>query len=106
LLFTYNIPVEKDIKTELETLGKMIGVYCRGRHDGRAELCRECRDLLTYAAGRLEKCPHHPKPSCRGCPTHCYAPENRARIKEIMRYAGPRMLLRHPLLSLKHYLKK
>jgi len=27
----------------------------------------------------------------------------RARIKEVMRYAGPRMLYRHPILAGAHY---
>jgi len=26
-------------------------------------------------------------------------------MREIMRYSGPRLPLRHPLLALKHYLK-
>lgn len=104
-IFTYNIPVRKDPGAELKTVELMIRLYCRGEHGGREELCAECAALLAYAAGRLDKCPHRPKPPCRNCPAHCYTPENRARIKEVMRYAGPRMLLRHPLLALKHYLK-
>ena len=28
----------------------------------------------------------------------------RARIREVMRYAGPRMLLSHPLMALRHLL--
>lgn len=97
--------MRKDIETELLTIEKMIRLYCRGRHGGRGA-CPECLELLAYAGDRLRKCPHHPKPACRNCPTHCYSPENRARIKEVMKYAGPRMLLRHPLLALRHYLRK
>jgi len=33
---------------------------------------------------------------------HCYAPEMREKIKEVMRYAGPRMLLSHPILAIAH----
>lgn len=84
----------------------MIRLYCRGNHGGREGLCAECGELLAYAARRLDKCPYRPKPSCRNCPAHCYTPENRARIKEVMRYAAPRMLLRRPLLALKHFLEK
>jgi len=97
--------VAKNIGTELETIRKMLAIYCRDKHGGR-ELCAACAELLSYAAGRLDSCPHHPKPSCKNCPTHCYTPENRARVREVMRYSGPRMLLRHPLNALKHYLKK
>ena len=88
---------------EIETLEKMVGLYCRGRHGGK-ELCASCAELLAYAAARLAKCPHHPKPACKDCRTHCYSPGMRARVKEVMRYSGPRMALRHPILTLKHRL--
>ncbi|OIN99224.1 MAG: hypothetical protein COX65_00035 [Elusimicrobia bacterium CG_4_10_14_0_2_um_filter_56_8] len=97
--------MDKDIQAELETVKLMLGIYCRDKHGAR-KLCPACSELLSYASARLAKCPHHPKPSCRNCATHCYNPENRARIAEVMRYSGPRMLLRHPLYTLKHYLKK
>lgn len=104
-LFTYNIRVRKDLEAELDTLGKMLAIYCRDKHGGKT-LCAACAELLSCAAGRLARCPHDPKPSCRNCPTHCYTPENRARIQTVMRHSGPRMLLHHPLHALKHYLKK
>lgn len=83
----------------------MIGLYCRGRHCGR-ELCASCAGLLAYAGERLARCPHRPKPACRDCATHCYAPERRALMRAVMRYAGPRLALRHPLLALRHYLMR
>jgi hypothetical protein len=33
---------------------------------------------------------------------HCYQREIRAQVREVMRYAGPRMLLRHPILAITH----
>lgn len=88
---------------ELETLLKMIALYCRGRHGGE-RLCASCAKLAAGAAERLARCPHDPKPACRDCRTHCYPPELRAQIRAVMRYAGPRMPLRHPLLALRHWL--
>jgi hypothetical protein len=35
---------------------------------------------------------------------HCYRPEMRQRVREVMRFAGPKMLLRHPLLAVRHLL--
>jgi len=35
-------------------------------------------------------------------PIHCYKPGHKARARMIMRFAGPRMLFRHPLLTLAH----
>lgn len=88
--------------TEIETLLKMLAIYCRGRHGGR-ELCASCLELSAYSVQRLRRCRHTPKPACKECPAHCFSPEMRARIRAVMRYAGPRMPLRHPLLTLRHY---
>lgn len=74
---------------ERRILDNFIGVYCRAHHGTlRGELCRECAGLLRYAVGRLARCPYDPKPKCKHCPTHCYNAGNRARIREVMRFAG------------------
>ncbi len=79
---------DKDTSKDAEILKTFIGVYCRAHHGGGDELCGECADLQRYALKRLEKCPLDPKPKCRKCPVHCYAPDYRKRIKEVMRYSG------------------
>lgn len=90
---------------ERKTIEAMIGLACRDRHGTTEGLCQECSALLAYARGRLEKCPFEErKPTCAKCPIHCYRPERRAEIREVMRYAGPRMLWRHPVLALFHWL--
>ena len=92
------------IKREGDTVVLMIGLYCRRHHSSR-ELCRECTGLLQYARERLEKCPFgEGKTTCAKCPVHCYRPSMRQRIRVVMRYSGPRMLLRHPVISLRHLL--
>jgi hypothetical protein len=35
---------------------------------------------------------------------HCYKPAMREKIKDVMRYSGPRMSYRHPLLALFHFI--
>lgn len=97
--------MRKDLLTEIETLSAMVGIYCRVRH-GSAAPCPACEELLEEAAGRVARCPRDPKPACRDCPASCWPPALRARLREVMRCAGPRLPLRHPLLALKHYLKK
>ena len=88
---------------ERRTLEAMIRLYCRGRHGTGGELCAECRELADYARARLHRCLFQErKPTCARCPVHCYRPEMRERIRAVMRYAGPRMLYRHPLLALAH----
>lgn len=80
----------------------MIGDHCRARHGG-GSLCADCRELDAYARERLEKCPFgEGKTTCAKCPVHCYRLGMRARIRTVMRYAGPRMLLHHPVMAIRH----
>jgi hypothetical protein len=88
---------------ERKTVEAMIGLYCRKHHAPEGMLCAECRELLHYAHLRLENCPFQEhKNTCEKCPVHCYQPKMRERIRTVMRYAGPRMLFRRPLLALLH----
>lgn len=82
----------------------MIEAYCRGKHGTRRdELCTECTQLAEYAEARISRCPFMAtKTFCSQCHVHCYAPEKLQAIKDVMRYAGPRMLLRHPVLVVRH----
>jgi len=68
-------------------------------------LCEECRQFLEYAGARLGRCRFGgQKPTCAHCPVHCYQRERREQARVIMRHAGPRMLWKHPVLSLRHWL--
>jgi hypothetical protein len=72
----------------------MIELYCRRHHQAKGSLCDECRELLAYAMQRIEKCPFQAdKPTCAKCPIHCYRPAMREKVRQVMRYAGPRMML-------------
>ena len=94
------------LSRECQTIEAMIRMYCSEHHWQQSKgLCRECRELYDYTLARIEHCPHEEnKPSCAKCPIHCFRADMRERTKTVMRYAGPRMLLRHPVLSLLHYL--
>jgi len=93
------------LERERRTVAAMIQLFCRARHGAGASLCVACAELLRYTEARLAHCPFHAdKPACAYCPTHCYAPAQRAQIRTVMRYAGPRMLWRHPVLALRHVL--
>lgn len=88
---------------ENKTIEAMIRMQCRSRHHGPDDLCADCRELLTYARKRLSRCPYQQgKTQCARCPIHCYKPAMRERIRSVMKYAGPRMLYRHPLLAFYH----
>jgi hypothetical protein len=95
------------LNREKKTIRAMIAIYCRGNHpeERNGTLCTECQTLLDYAFARLDRCPSSvKKPPCAKCSVHCYKPALRERIKSVMRYAGPRMLVKHPLLALHHWL--
>lgn len=90
---------------ERKTIRAMIEIYCRGHHSAKGRLCAECGDLVSYAEKRLDKCPFgENKTTCANCPVHCYKPAMRERVKEVMRYSGPRMTYHHPFLALCHFL--
>ncbi len=94
------------MEREYKTIEAMIGLSCRERHGtNEGELCPACQELLAYAKARLDKCLYREnKPTCAKCPIHCYKPAMRERIREVMRYAGPCMLRRHPVLAIRHLL--
>jgi len=90
---------------EDETIEAMIRMQCRSRHHAEGDRCPDCYELLAYARERLSRCPYQEgKTACARCPSHCYKPAMRERIRAVMRYAGPRMMYRHPLLALYHLL--
>ncbi len=94
------------IEKEKATVTFMIRYYCKHKHNTKA-LCDNCKELNLYAQQRLTKCRYgEQKKACRNCSTHCYNPNMRQQIKEVMRYVGPRMIFYAPFLSLKHWLKK
>ncbi|HLW10126.1 MAG TPA: nitrous oxide-stimulated promoter family protein [Fermentimonas sp.] len=89
---------------EKDVVSKMINIYCRSKHKHGRELCAECRSLNEYALQRLERCPFgEEKPTCGTCKIHCYKKDMREQIKTVMRFAGPRMLLHHPIDAITHF---
>jgi hypothetical protein len=87
---------------EIKIVSLMIDIYCKGHHHTK-ELCDECKELKDYATMRTMKCPFmETKTFCSNCKVHCYRGDMKEKIKEVMRYSGPRMLLYHPILAIKH----
>jgi hypothetical protein len=89
---------------ELHTLETMMAMYCRHHHVSQG-LCPECSELRDYARRRLERCVFgDAKPTCANCTVHCYKAEMREKVRAMMRWAGPRMALRHPVIAVRHLL--
>jgi hypothetical protein len=97
-------PLPANIVTDQKTVAAMVRLYCRDKHGSSAgDTCDSCTALLAYSHDRLARCPFGgEKTTCRDCPIQCYRAAERAGMKEVMRYAGPRMLWEHPLLAIRH----
>ncbi len=90
------------IEKEKQVVEQMIRLYCKHK-EGNAELCDSCKSLLEYAHARLSHCRFgDDKPTCKKCPVHCYKPEMRDRIRNVMKWSGPRMMFYHPITAIKH----
>ncbi len=93
------------LERERRTVAAVIRLFCRRRHASEGRNCAECADLEAYTRLRLEKCPYgEEKPTCAECPIHCYQPHRREQIRRVMGFAGPRLLLLHPILAARHVL--
>lgn len=97
--------VDKDRKT-LEAIGF---IYCDAHHDGPkddASLCPSCREAVETTLERTQRCPNNHDGNCQDCDIKCQRGAAQERIKEIMRYSAPRMLLRHPFMTFAYLRKK
>ena len=93
------------LSAEKRTIKAMIGIYCKKYH-GFNSLCSDCNDLLDYAYKRIDHCKFGlKKPACNKCKVHCYASDKCEKVKEIMRFSGRKMLLKHPYLTFLHFIK-
>lgn len=91
---------------EFRTIRAMIEIFCKAQHPKQiAGLCPDCTDLLSYARKQLVRCPfQQEKPTCGNCSIHCYKKGMRKKIRDVMRYSGPRMVYHHPIMAFRHLL--
>ncbi|MBI2852806.1 MAG: nitrous oxide-stimulated promoter family protein [Chloroflexi bacterium] len=99
---------------DLRVLSDFIAIFCGEKHraeprsifpikDDRVRetlgedpslLCQECQRLLNHGMSKLLQCTYDPKPMCKKCQTHCYAPGYREKIRKVMKFSGL-YLIRH-----------
>ena len=96
--------LDRKRQQEKQLVGEMIELYCHCQHHStKGVLCADCQALSSYANLRIESCPFmETKTFCSACKVHCYQPAMREKIRTVMRWAGPRMLPKHPVLSMRH----
>ena len=93
---------------DIRVLSDFVSIFCRQKHisvykesfkitDGRLAdvigsklpiLCPDCSKLLYHGIAKLLQCPYDPKPTCKKCRTHCYAPGYREKMRAVMRFSG------------------
>ena len=80
---------DRSRRADAAALTRLVRGYCtevHGSTDGA--LCDECRGLVAYARGRLERCPMVPKPQCKDCPRPCYSLARRKQVRAAMGWAA------------------
>lgn len=117
----------KDAKVRADTriVAGLGSIYCADHHGDRErvrlssdatslgvygkrvpKLCDECAAHIRYAEARRAFCPKDPKPFCAHCDTHCYKADEAEWQRQMMRYAGPRSLVRgYAVPGMKHALE-
>ena len=99
--------LDKKRADEKLLVSEMIALYCRKQHKTpKGQLCPACQELQDYALARIDKCPFmETKTFCSNCKVHCYKSEMREKIREVMRFSGPRMLFSHPVMAVSHVIE-
>lgn len=98
--------IESKREKEKHIVAQMIGLYCRKKHGTKGELCESCAALKEYAWMRSDKCPFmESKTFCSNCKVHCYKQEMREKIREVMKFAGPRMIFVDPVMAIGHVIE-
>lgn len=99
--------LDKKRADEKLLVSEMIALYCRRQHKTqKGTLCPDCRALNDYALTRIDRCPFmETKTFCSNCKVHCYKPDMREKIREVMRFSGPRMLFYHPIMAIRHVME-
>ena len=109
-------------RKDIHVLANFVNIYCRENHRETAKqafhiaddelqaklhrlsLCSDCSRLLEHGIAKLSLCQYDPKPSCRKCKTHCYAPGYRDKVRSVMRFSGMYLIKHGRMDLLMHYL--
>lgn len=117
---------DKEVARDIVTLAGMTEIYCADHHvdslrtpyESEAvragvyparkipRLCPECAAHTRYGEVRRALCRREPRPSCKTCSNHCYAPAEQAFQRKAMAYAGPRAMFRgHAIEAIRHLIQ-
>ena len=98
--------IQSKREREKHIVSEMISLYCHKKHGTKGKLCDDCAALNAYAEMRADKCPFmETKTFCSNCKVHCYKADMREKIRQVMRFSGPRMLFHHPVMAIRHVIE-
>ena len=89
---------------EKENIKASFAVYCNTNHDTKdGKLCPKCTALLTNVLLKIGKCKYGiTKPLCDHCDEKCFGDAANKSFMEIMEGSKGKMLLHHPLMTVRH----
>ncbi len=93
-----NVPKEK------EHIRNTFGEYCNANHGTEGgKLCAKCTAVLSTVLIKISRCPYGiGKPICEQCETPCFGERFTNEFNTIMKGGQKKMLLSHPIMTVKH----
>lgn len=98
--------IKNNIPKEKANIKKTFGVYCHKEHGTEGDkLCPKCTALLATVLMKMNRCPYGiTKPICDRCESPCFSKSQNIEFRKIMTANQKSMLLRHPIMTIKHKL--
>ena len=89
--------IKNNIPKEKANIKKTFGVYCHKEHGTEGDkLCPKCTALLATVLMKMNRCDR--------CESPCFSKSQNIEFRKIMAANQKSMLLRHPIMTIKHKL--
>lgn len=100
------VEIKNNIPKEKANIKKTFAVYCHSNHNTpNDKLCPKCTALLATVMTKMNRCPYGiTKPICDRCEIPCFGTSQTREFRKIMSSTQKRMLLKHPIMTVKHKL--
>ena len=100
------VEIKNNIPKEKANIRQTFNLYCHKNHgteEGR--LCPKCTALLATVMTKIARCQYGiTKPICDRCEAPCFGEKQTKEFLEIMDSSQKGMLLKHPIMTVKHKL--
>ena len=100
------VEIKNNIPKEKNFIKKTFAVYCHAHHGTTGDkLCPKCTALLAIIMPKMNRCKYGlTKPICDRCDDMCFGETHNKTFMEIMTSARKGMLVKHPIMTVKHKL--